>query len=273
MRKVRPYAKVLAVPSRVSPLPALDGHDQVFGSGGRVGYICPSTCERFAREFYETAPADVALLISTLTISQINQEHVDRALAGIEQGARHLAATGADMIYAAGLPLLLRGGLTADRQLRESLERATGLPCMTDLTSILYACRQVNVERIVLASPFTDEINEQIASIFAEVGIHVLAHRGFGLDRQIAYQRLDLKAPEGLLKELFAKHPQAEGAFVACGRFGYVPDVTALEEMFGVPVLLANQVAIWWALDTLERATISSRGGHLLTGRPISVAT
>lgn len=240
---------------------------RTFGSAGRIGLIAPSTCERAAKEFYQVAPDDLGLLIATLPISRIAQDHVDAALARIEDAAAQLAATGAEAVYAAGLPLVVAGGEAFDRELVGRVERASGLPgAGTDYSVAQAGIRELGLRDVLLVSPFTQDYTGEIAGVLADSGIEVPGYAGMGHDRQLQYGLLPDTAPRDAVRELLARHPGASGVYVPCGRIGNVRDVSAWEQEFGIPVLTANQLFIWWALRQAGAAPVTDDCGELLTG-------
>lgn len=239
----------------------------VFGSAGRLGYIAPSTCERLAKEFYGVVPDDLGLLIATLPITRIHSDHVALALEQVERAAVQLAETGADAIFSAGLPLVLDGGGEPfDAELRQRLEDATGLPCGTDLGASLEAIRGLGLDDLVLVTPFTDDVTDRIVAALRAAGVGVLASSGLGHERQREYGLLPSSAPTEVIDRLLAEHPDARGVYVPCGRFGDVHAISALEKQFGLPVVTANQVVLWWSLRWAGLHPVVDDCGQLLAG-------
>ncbi|MQB00738.1 MAG: hypothetical protein GEU78_10670 [Actinobacteria bacterium] len=237
----------------------------VFGGHGRLGYIAPSTCERAAREFYGLAPDGVAMLIATLPIAQLSDTDVDAALAGIATAAEQLVQTGADIVFSAGIPLVLRSGIAGNRALRERLEEVTGCPVGTDLEATVDAIRAVAAERIVVVSPFKEELHTRYMPILGECGLQVLADVAMEYDRQIEYGKLPDDAPLEVAQRLVAEHPDVDAVYMPCGRIGNALEISRWEERLGRPVVTANQAMIWWTLQQFGVSSPSSVGGCLLT--------
>ena len=238
----------------------------VFGSAGRVGYVAPSTCERLAKDFYQIVPDTLGLLIATLSISRINQDHVKRALEQIETAAMQLVDTGAEAVFSAGIPLVIEGGEAYDTELKDRLEQATGRPCATDFGTALSALRHLELENILLVTPFTDVFTEQIAGALRDSGMNVVGQAGLGYDRQSQYGLIPNSAPTTAIRRLMAEHEGVQGVYVPCGRIGDVLQISAMEEEFGVPVLTANQLMLWWSLGWAGMRPAVNGGGRLLEG-------
>ena len=135
---------------------------------------------------------------------------------------------------------------------------------MTDLGIALAAIASLDLEKVLLVTPFTQEMNDGIVPILDEAGVHVLADTAMGYDRQSQYGFLPNSAPRLAARELLARHPDANGIYVPCGRIGNVLELTEWEAEFGLPVITCNQMTIWWALEQFNTYTSSTACGTLL---------
>lgn len=237
----------------------------VFGSDGLLGYIAPSTCERAVREFYAAVPPTIGMLIASLPIVEVSADQATRALAEIEGAAHRLASTGADLIYAGGLPLILAGGAAFNAQLQDRLASASGRPAVTDLSVVLQAIRALGLDRWGLVTPFSEPWTARIAEVLFEADVEVCAHRSLGLDRQIDYGKLPYGAARGAIEALLADHPETEGLYLPVGRVGHVGLIGAWEQEFGRPIITANQSMIWWALNEFGHDASATGLGRLST--------
>ncbi len=238
--------------------------EQVFGERGRVGLIAPSTCERAAKDFYQVVPDDIGLLIASLSVAKIASSDVDQALVGMDNAAKQLAETGADIIFSAGIPLVLQGGIEADRDLQARIESVSGLPSMTDLCAAIDAIAAVNASRIVLITPFDQVTTDRIAEVLSDTGIKVLASRGAGMMRQREYAMLKNGAFAMMAKDLVASSTGVEAVYIPCGRIGDIRLTEQIEEDCGCPVITANGLFIWWALKALAADCSIDDYGQLL---------
>ncbi len=239
--------------------------DQVFGERGRVGLIAPSTCERAAKDFYQAVPDDIGLIIATLAVSKISSNDVELALKGIETAAKQLADTGADIVFSAGIPLVLEGGIEADRRLKTQITSVSGLPSITDLNAALLALAEINATRIVLCTPFDTPTTDRIAEVLGEAGIEVLGSVGAGKMKQKDYALLKNGVFADMAYELVSANPKADAVYIPCGRIGDIRLTDALENRCRRPAITANGLFIWWALKTLKVNNPIEGYGKLLT--------
>lgn len=238
--------------------------EQVFGQAGRVGLIAPSTCERAAKDFYQVVPDDIGLIIASLPVAKIAASDVERALVGMDNAAKQLAETGADIIFSAGIPLVLAGGIEADKSLQERIQSVSGLTSMTDLCAALAALEAVNASRITLCTPFDEPTTERIAEVVSDAGFEVIASKGAGLMKQRDYAMLKNGAFAEMAVELAASSAGVDAVYIPCGRIGDVRLTAQIEEACKCPVITANGLFIWWALKTLKVKSQGQNFGSLL---------
>ncbi len=237
----------------------------MLGWRGSLGYIAPSTGERAIPEFYQFAPEGVAMLVTALTIHELTEEQMDRAVAQVEDKARHLAATGANALFFAGAPpVIVRPG-RYDKEIIARMEAASGgLPSTTDLTVALEAFQHLGITRMVVATPFQESMNALLRRFLEGAGCKIVAMRGLGKLRNVEIAALPDYAPYQLASELVKEAPEADGIYIPCGRWGNPRVFEQVERDLHRPVVTANQITIWWALKTLGIAGPFNGYGRLL---------
>jgi len=159
-----------------------------------------------------------------------------------------LAQIGVDVISLGGSPLFQHKGFGSDREIMKEIEEETGIPTITGLTAEVEALRHLHMRRIVIATPFPEEVNIRTADWFTKTGFEVLAIRGLGIDRPAEMAKLPFYVPYRLARELFLKTRGADGIFLACPRWPTIEIIEKLEMDLGVPVVTASQAATWYAL-------------------------
>jgi maleate isomerase len=125
--------------------------------------------------------------------------------------------------------------------------RATSL-----ITGVLRALRALDARRVVVATPYLDEINEREARYMEQAGMEVLDIQGLNLERDSDMVRV---APE-YIAEFAASldRPDADAVFVSCGALRTLDVVGELESRLRKPVVCSNQAMIW---DCLRLAGIA----------------
>lgn len=122
------------------------------------------------------------------------------------------------------------------------------------ITAVIRALRAFEARRIVVATPYLDEINRLEDDYLRDAGFDVLAIEGLNIERDSDMVRV---APDFILD--FARsldRPDADAVFISCGALRSLDIVDALEQAIGKPVVTSNQAMIW---DSLRLAGIDDR--------------
>ncbi len=121
----------------------------------------------------------------------------------------------------------------------------------TVMTSVVRGLRAVGARRIVVATPYLDEVNDFVLAFLAGHGLEVLDIQGLNLRENT---EIDLVEPE-FMRE-YARgldRADADAVFVCCGALRTLDIVGALEDDVGKPAVVSNQAMMW---DCLRLAGI-----------------
>lgn len=122
------------------------------------------------------------------------------------------------------------------------------------ITSVIRALRQLDVNKIVVATPYLDEINQREADYLAAAGFNLLSIEGLNLEKDSDMVRV---APQFLVDYALAQdRPDAEAIFISCGALRSLDVVEEIEQRAGKPVICSNQAMIW---DCLRLAGITDQ--------------
>ena len=135
-----------------------------------------------------------------------------------------------------------------DTVARNVREIRPGIPVTTPITAALDALDQFKVRRISVLTPYTDEVNVQIANYITQNGIAIVEFTSF----QIADNDTMAKTtPQAIFDAaLQANRPDAQALFISCTAIRAVEVVDEIERTIGKPVITANQALFWQALRT-----------------------
>jgi maleate isomerase len=142
-----------------------------------------------------------------------------------------------------------------EERVMAELSRGAPNACPTTLvTGVVRALRAMQAKRIVIATPYLDEINALEGKYFEEQGFEVLDIRGLNIREDADMVRVE---PDFIFE--FARdldRPNAEAVFISCGALRSLDIVEDLERAIGKPVITSNQAMIW---DTLRLAGIEDK--------------
>jgi maleate isomerase len=124
----------------------------------------------------------------------------------------------------------------------------------TLITSVIRALRTLQVRRIVVATPYLDEINRREARYLEQAGFEVLSIAGLNLEKDSDMVRV---APDFITEFALAQdRNDADAIFVSCGALRTLDVIAEIEAGAGKAAVASNQAMIW---DTLRLAGIGDR--------------
>ena len=127
--------------------------------------------------------------------------------------------------------------------------RATSL-----ITGVIRALKQVGARRIVVATPYLDEVNQREVDYLEQAGFEVLSLCGLNLEKDSDMVRV---APDYIAEFALAQdHPDADAIFISCGALRTLDVISEIESRAGKPAICSNQAMIW---DCLRLAGIEDR--------------
>ena len=139
-------------------------------------------------------------------------------------------------------------GMAADITMRERLERrAAKIPLVIPAEAAIAALRSLDCKRVALVHPpwFPAELDKLGANYFQQQGFEVVAHAPAESLRTDFGEIIPDELYEWTVNHVPAT---AEAVFMGGNGMRAIGVIAALEQQLGIPVLTANQVALWQAL-------------------------
>ena len=113
----------------------------------------------------------------------------------------------------------------------------------TLLTGVIEGLRALGARKIVMGTPYTDDVNTIETQYMQKSGFELLDVQGLNL----TYDSDITRVTPAFIRE-FAKaidHPDAEAIFLSCGAFRSVDVIDEIEQATGKPVVTSNQGMMW----------------------------
>ena len=122
------------------------------------------------------------------------------------------------------------------------------------VTGVVDALRALGAQKLVVGTPYLDEINTAEAEFLLEKGFDVLDIQGLNLETGLEFGRVT----PAYWKEFAFKidRPDADAIFLSCGGIRALEVAAEIEEATGKPVVTSNQSQFW---SCLRRAGISDK--------------
>jgi len=215
----------------------------------RIGLLLPSSNTTQEPEFVRILPDQVTLHVERLPLRTVDADATARIVEDIETESRKLADADVDAIVLAATAPSSRNGVGYDRQLIERIESASGRPATTASTALIQALTALDVQRLVVAAPWSDPVNGVAVAFIEASGFAVVAHRALGHVSNLEIGLLSEQSAFDLGMAL--DRPDAQAVVLVWGNWLTLGIVDRLEAAIGKPVLTTNQVSLWAVLRLL----------------------
>ena len=122
------------------------------------------------------------------------------------------------------------------------------------ISGVIRALRQLQARRIVIATPYLDEVNLREVEYLEQAGFEVLSICGLNLEKDSDMVRV---APDFIAEFALAQdRADADAIFVSCGALRTLEVIAEIERRAAKPAVCSNQAMIW---DCLRLAGVDDR--------------
>lgn len=228
----------------------------MFGWRGRIGLLVPSSNTTMEVEFASCLPTGVSLHTARLPLTEVTIRGLEEMGRSIRAAAQTLADAGVDVVvYGCTTGSLILGAEHA-KAIADEIEQATDLPTIVTAKAVVDFIKEKGGHRIVVATPYIQELNEKEKEFLIAHGFHVLAIVGLGLkdNREIGKQEPYVAYRLG--RRMLEENPQADLLFISCTNFRTFGIINVLANDMQKPVVTSNQATL---IQTLRTLRISER--------------
>ena len=130
------------------------------------------------------------------------------------------------------------------------LAKAGGAEPVASAVAIVAALNALGVERMSMATPYPDAVNDHEKEYFEARGFEVAAMAGMSFpDSEIEGRAFARVSPEEIYNHAKSvDRDDAHAVFISCANFGSAGIVEALEDDLGKPVITTNTATCWASL-------------------------
>jgi maleate isomerase len=218
------------------------------GWRARIGIVVPSVNTVMEPWAQRTAPEGVSVHFSRMFIpDRLAREtliEMDRS-EGMS-GVRQLTSARPHAVAYGCTASSIVQGVAYDRHLRSEIEEMCKVPATTAANAILEAVRAFAARKVVVVSPYTEEVAAAEGRYFSEAGLEVVGEAHLGISDGF---RLAEPEPAALFRlGTDAWSTSADALIVSCLNTRSHTVVAALEQAIGKPVITSTQATLWHAL-------------------------
>lgn len=222
----------------------------MYGSRGRIGLLVPSGNSCMEPEFHRMAPDGLLTLAARIPLKDVTPNSLLKMKEQTADAAKRVAAARVGVLAFGCTSGSFVGGDGYDQQLINIMEDATGLPATTTTTAVLRALNLLNVNKIALATPYTDDLTKLEVQLLTDKGYEVVAWQGGGIESVTDIQ--DCLPDVSYKRALEVDSDKAEAVFISCTGFRTIENIAKLEDKLGKPVISSNQATFADCLRMLD---------------------
>lgn len=220
----------------------------------KIGFVLLSTEQTIEENMFRLVPENVGIHFTraanpdSITVQSLSKQADDLARA-----ASTLLPDGSlDVIcYGCTSGSLVIG---EDKVFAELNKGAPKAKATSLITGVIRALKTFEATRLVVATPYLDEINMLEKQYLEAQGFEVVAIEGMNLEKDSDMIRVRPDYLFDFVKEL--DQTDAQALFISCGALRSLDIVDALEQKVGKPVVCSNQAMAW---DVLRLAGIDDQ--------------
>jgi maleate isomerase len=218
----------------------------------KLGFILMSTDLAAESDFFAMVPEGVAVHIARLkTDDYTTTETLSRHIEAMADAASRIQPDcKPDVIsYSCTSGSIVIG---EDRIMAEIKRGAPYAQPMTLVTGVVDALRELGVSKLVVGTPYLDEINRAEAEFLLAKGFDLLDIQGLNLETGIEFGCVTPDYWKSFALEI--DRPDADAIFLSCGGIRALEVAAEIEDLTGKPVVTSNQAQMW---SCLRRAGIT----------------
>ena len=220
----------------------------------KLGFILMSTDLAAESDFYAMSPEGVGIHFTRLktddyTTNETLLQHIEYMA---DAASRLQPDTNPNVIsYSCTSGSIVIG----EKRIMDEIKRGAphSIP-MTLVTGVVEALDALCAKKIVVGTPYLDEINTLEAEFLTSKGFTVLNIQGLNLKTGTEFGRVSPEYWKKFALELNC--PEADAIFLSCGGIRSLEVVADIEDLCSKPVITSNQAQMW---SCLRKAGINDK--------------
>ena len=223
-----------------------------------VGLLIPSSNTTMETDFHRGLPEEMEIATGRMFLETTTKESEIRMMEESAPGAFKMIATVKPHVTVFGCTSAgALYGQAYDRSIMKQIEEATGTEAVSILSALSEEFARLGARRLVVLTPYIEELNAPIRASLEEDGCEVLSIDGMGL---VENTRIGAVRPEEILAFAEEKigperRKRADCLFFSCTNLPAIRALPLLREHFGgLPIMTSNLAAINAVRRRFERA-------------------
>ena len=219
----------------------------MYGWRARLGVLVPSAIVATEPEFNLMTPKGVSIHYHRTPFRGGGLKDLEKAETGMLDAIEPLMHIQPSAIAISGTALSFVGGYASDRKLIKKInERYGKMPATTTATAVIAALNRFGVKKVVVATPYMEEVARTAAKFVEDSGIEVLNFNWRNKKTALEISDISLAELPSMVKEV--ESSESDAILISCTALHTVEAIEALEKEFEKPVITSNQATMWHLL-------------------------
>ena len=184
-------------------------------------------------------------VVNGLGVERMTPAGFDAVMERIPAAARQLAAAGANAIELTGTSLTFYKGEAFNKQLRDSVSQASGLPTTTMSNGVIDALKAVGARRVAALTAYNDDVNTRLRAFLVEHELEPVALTGLGIEAMTDINKVSQNDLIAGGVRVWNSAPRADALLISCGGFRTLEIIAPLEKQIGAPVISSMPHGLW----------------------------
>lgn len=238
-----------------------------YGWRGKLGLVYIASAWSMEAEYADMAPLGVTTHTTRIALSDnpdcFGVNDVSNLGDKVVEATKLLAQAPLNSIAFGCTSGSFTNGIEYDQKLIEEMEEASnGIRCTTTSNSVVKALQSYKVQKIAIATPYSEEMNTLAKKFFQDNGFIITNMTGLGLTSDYDISNTSIETVYQMARQADTK--DAEALFISCTGLSTVHMIQTLEEDLGKPVISSNQATFWNSLRLAGIQTKMNGFGSLL---------
>ena len=223
--------------------------------------IVPSSNTTMESEFYRLAFRWASLHIARIKLQKVTITALREMEELMLDAADRLADAEVDIIGYGCTSGSFFKGKEHGREIEKRITEMTRIPAVTTSTAVIQALDKLCINKVSVATPYIDEINELEKKYLEQNKISVLKIKGLAISNNSEIGNEEPNKAYDLAREVYI--PEADGLFISCTNFRTIEVIDHLEKELGVPVISSNTATLWAMMRKVGISRTLEKHGQL----------
>lgn len=219
----------------------------MYGWRARLGVLVPSAIVVTEPEFNLMTPNGVSVHYHRTAFRGGGLKDLEKASTGILDAIEPLMHVQPSALAISGTALSFVGGPESDKILIKEIKKKYGdIPTTTTSTAVIEALNQFGAKKVVIATPYMEEVARAAAKFVESSGIEVLDFNWRNIKTALETSDIPLAELPELVEEVEVS--ESDLILISCTALHTVEAIESLEMKFKKPVVTSNQATMWHLL-------------------------